>query len=163
MENPAQPRDLPISTRARRFFGLGSQGGAATQEQPAAAPQRFGTAQSRPKILLVEDDHDLRHALNERLTHDGCDVTEAADGVSARWSLLSCRYDAVILDLTLPSSSGVEVMADVSRNKPLPPTLVLTGGEAEERDRARAMGATFVLKKPSPYAVVADALDRLLG
>ncbi|QDV04823.1 Transcriptional regulatory protein QseB [Planctomycetes bacterium Poly30] len=119
--------------------------------------------QSRARVLLVEDDQHLRHALKERLTHDGCDVSEAADGVAARWSLLSCRYDAVIMDLTLPNTSGVDVMKEVSRNKTLPPILVLTGGEADERDRARAMGATFVLKKPSPYAEIADALDRLLG
>lgn len=127
------------------------------------ASPRFVAGQCQARILLVEDDHDLRRALKERLTHDGCQVTDVADGVSARWCLLSCRYDAVILDLSLPSSSGTEVMADVSRTKDLPPTLVLTGGEAEDRDRARAMGATFVLKKPSPYAAVADALDRLLG
>ena len=161
MENTSSSRRFPAGIG--RFFGLNSQGGTVTQEAPAAPPPRFMHGTSRARILLVEDDQDLRHALKERLTHDGCDVTEAADGVAARWSLLSCRYDAVILDLSLPNSSGVDVMKDVSRSKTLPPILVLTGGEAEDRDHARAMGATFVLKKPSPYAQVADALDRLMG
>lgn len=139
-------------------------GGAAIQERVEPAPQkRFMAGNRRAKILIVEDDHGLRTALKERLTHDGCEVTEAADGVSARWSLLSCHYDGVIMDLSLPSSSGVEVMRDVSRSKSLPPILVLTGSEAEDRDEARSEGATFVLKKPAPYSVLADTLERLLG
>ena len=156
------PFKLP-STRTD-FSNDSAEGGAATKERPDTQPSpRFMTGKRRAKILVVEDDHELRRALKERLTHDGCDVTEAADGVSARWSLLSCQYDGVILDLSLPSSSGVEVMRDVARSKTLPPILVLTGGEAEDRDLARTMGATFVLKKPSPYSVLADTLDRLLG
>lgn len=149
--------------RRSRFFGLLPRGGAATEEGPAVATAEESATARRSKILLVEDDQALRTALEERLSHDGCDVTAVGDGVSARWNLLSCRYDAVILDLGLPSSNGVDVMADVARSKSLPPILVLTGGDAEDRDRARAMGATFVLQKPAPYAEVQSALNRLLG
>ena len=163
MDNLASYLPFKLPSSLNPFSSDSSQGGAATAERPSVAPLRFMSGTRRSRILLVEDDHDLRSALKERLIHDGCDVTEAADGVSARWSLLSCQYDGVILDLSLPSSSGVEVMRDVSRSKSLPPILVLTGGEAEDRDEARKAGATFVLKKPSPYSLLADTLDRLLG
>ncbi len=163
MRNSSNNSALKLPANASRFFGLLPRGGTATQESPPVVTPQQAPALRQSRILLVEDDHDLRLALKERLTHDGCVVTDVADGVSARWNLLSCRYDAVIMDLSLPNSSGVEVMADVSRSKSLPPVLVLTGGEAEDRDRARAMGATFVLKKPSPYSEVLGALERLLG
>ena len=163
MDNLASYLPFKLPSSLNPFSSESSQGGAAVQERPEPVSLRFMQRGRRARILLVEDDQDLRAALKERLVHDGCDVTEAGDGVSARWSLLSCHYDGVILDLSLPSSSGVEVMRDVSRSKSLPPILVLTGGEAEDRDMARKAGATFVMKKPSPYAALADTLDRLLG
>jgi DNA-binding response OmpR family regulator len=115
------------------------------------------------RVLLVEDDADLREAMSIRLSHEGCLVTDAATGSAARWSLLSCTFDAVILDLGLPNGSGLDVLDEVRKVKSLPPVMVLTGSEAAERDRARASGATFVLTKPTPFDVVREKLSRLLG
>ncbi len=164
MDNLASYLPFKLPANLNPFSSEASQGGAATVERPVAEPTpRFMHGKRKARILVVEDDHGLRSALKERLEHDGCEVTEASDGVSARWSMLSCHYDGVILDLSLPSSSGIEVMTTVARSKALPPIIVLTGGDAADRDGARAAGATFVLKKPSPYSVLADTLDRLLG
>lgn len=130
---------------------------------PFVPATRFETADGPARILVVEDDVYLRLALKERLVHDGCDVTEIGDGVSALYCILSGQYDAVILDLSLPSRDGFEVMEEVSRERALPPILVLSGGDMDACYMARAMGASIVLKKPSTYAEIADSLGSLLA
>ncbi|QDV10082.1 Transcriptional regulatory protein QseB [Planctomycetes bacterium Poly30] len=163
MRNGPTTPSLDRPLRTGTFLGLLERSRRDTLTAPPIRAARFETSEGRARVLLVEDDVFLRHALKERLTHDGCEITELGDGVSALWCILSCQYDAVILDLSLPSRDGLEVMEAVSVERALPPVLVLTGAEMDERYLARAMGATIVLKKPSPYAEIADALDRLLS
>ncbi len=132
---------------------------------PSLAPpigRRRAQTRRRARVLLAEDDAELRHALKARLFHHGFDVTAVFDGVSARWSLLSCRYDAVVLDLGLPKSHGLDVMTEVGCRKKLPPIVVLTGGDEHEQDLAMTFGASLVLQKPCPFKELASAIDRLL-
>lgn len=126
-------------------------------------PKGKSVPRSRVRLLLVEDDELLRYALRARLNHRGFSVTEAGDGVVARCSLLSCQYDAVILDLDLPKSHGLDVLTEVSARKDLPPILVLTGGSEDERSLALSLGAKMALRKPCSFETLAAALDRLLG
>ena len=161
MENSDATHVLDRPRQRGSLFGL-RQRLATSHAEPFVPSARFETASGRPRVLLVEDDVHLRLALKERLTHDGCDVTELDDGVSALYCILSCDYDAVILDLSLPSRDGCDVMGAVSLEKELPPVLVVTGGDMDDRYLARAMGASIVLGKPSPYAEIAEALGSLL-
>jgi DNA-binding response OmpR family regulator len=123
---------------------------------------RRKVARRQARILLAEDDEDLRRAIKARLVHRGFDVTVALDGISARLNLLSHQYDAVVLDLGLPRCNGLEVLTEVAKSKKLPPVLVLTGGDDREQDLALTLGADLVLQKPSPFKEVSAALDRLL-
>ncbi len=159
MQHPTPVR-IPDSYSALDFLTEAESSSLAVVEAPAPAST---TRLQGARILLVEDDPGLRAALSIRLENEGCHVTDAATGSAARWSLLSCSFDAVILDLGLPNGSGLDVLDEVSRAKSLPPVMVLTGSDADERDRARAYGATFVLTKPTPFDVVKEKLSRLLG
>lgn len=134
--------------------------------QPGLAPP-IGRGRTRTgrrsRLLLAEDDPDLLHALKARLFHHGYDVTAVLDGDAARWSLLSCRYDAVVLDLGLPKTHGLDVLTDVGSRKNLPPTVVLTGGDDDrEQDLALTFGARLVLRKPCPFKELSAAIDRIL-
>lgn len=111
------------------------------------------------RVLLVEDDPDLREALKARLLARGCLVSLAGDGASAKWNLTTRRFDAVLLDLGLPNRGGLDVMADVAEKGDLPPVVVLTGADRSDQELARTLGAAFVLQKPSPFRLIADALE----
>ena len=148
------------ATFAKGHDDLGSRPGPQGQI-PTSEPRKRSTRRSR--ILLVEDDEGLRFALKARLLHQGFHVELASDGVVARCSLLSCHYDAVVLDLGLPKSHGLDVLTDVSERKTLPPVIVLTGGDEHEQGLARTLGANVVLQKPCEFQDLTAAIERLLA
>ena len=65
---------------------------------------------TKSKILVVEDDDDLRLGLARRLTASGYDVVLAADGLAAVGAARTDRPDLVLLDIGLPGGSGLTVL-----------------------------------------------------
>jgi twitching motility two-component system response regulator PilH len=68
------------------------------------------------RILVVEDNHDLRAMFRDALSIAGFHVTEASDGLQALRCLDNERPDLVVLDLRLPQISGVEIHDDLAAN-----------------------------------------------
>ncbi|ADR36005.1 response regulator transcription factor [Oceanithermus profundus] len=107
------------------------------------------------KILIVDDDPAIREILRAYLSHEGYELSEAADGVSAL--ALAPAADLVVLDLMLPEMDGLEVARHLRRDFPELPILMLTArGEEEERVRGFEEGADDYVTKPfSPRELVA--------
>ena len=68
-------------------------------------------------ILIVEDDHDIATTLRDRLEMLGFDIETAYDGLSALQTLERARPDLMLLDLHLPSLSGLEVLEQVAARR----------------------------------------------
>lgn len=104
------------------------------------------------RILLVDDDHELRRALVDALANAGYPTTGAANGAEALRAFRREPSDVVITDLLMPERDGFETLLDLRAETPSPKVLVITGGGdvlAETYLRmARRMGATQVLAKP---------------
>jgi len=110
------------------------------------------------RILIIDDDEDIREVLGLVLRSIGHDVDEAVDGLDALARLRAGEPPALILlDLTMPRLDGEGLMALLRRDPQLAdlPVWILSGHPAA-RDRARALGATECLVKPIE-------LDRLLS
>jgi len=111
------------------------------------------------KILIVEDEPDIRKLVHYNLTQERFKVLEAEDGEKALKTIRLEKPDLVILDLMLPSLSGLEVCR-ILRERPETarlPILMLTA-KAGEADRVVGleMGADDYLTKPfSPRELVA--------
>lgn len=104
------------------------------------------------RILIVEDDADLRRALTTRLRAAGYDVTNASDGPSALESARGLPPDLVLLDLGLPAGDGYSVMDRIRRTGELKhvPIVVLSASDPRtEEAKARARGAVAFLAKPA--------------
>ena len=71
-------------------------------------------------LLVVEDEEALRSAVSKMLRRKGCTVSEAADGLTGIDHLLASasKIDVVLLDLTLPGMSGIEVSDELRRIQP---------------------------------------------
>jgi len=114
-------------------------------------------ATNRPeRILLVDDEPDVRDVLAEYLRTEGFEVCEAADGLAALERALSDRPDLIILDLNLPKLSGSEVFRRL-RTVDDTPVIMLTA-RVNELDRVVGLelGADDYVGKPfSPREVVA--------
>lgn len=118
-------------------------------------------AGERP-ILIVDDDQALREALVEQLQLEGEFSVEQADSIAQATSLLnepSARYDALILDVTLPDGDGRDFCADQRRQGRRMPIIMLTGSD-EEADVVRGLdaGANDYVAKPFR---IAELLARL--
>jgi two-component system chemotaxis response regulator CheY len=125
------------------------------------------TALLKRRILLVDDDPDLRSSVGQTLTVAGYEVIEAASGADAvhRWLELN-GGDLVILDLFMPDKDGLEAIVELRAHSPgVPIIATLGGGKTEGEDllqEAKSLGATETLEKPfsahTLLALVARAL-----
>jgi DNA-binding response OmpR family regulator len=103
-------------------------------------------------ILLVDDDDSLRAMLVEQLAVDGEFVAIEASTLAAAEKLLStpdCRFDALILDVTLPDGDGRDLCARLRRQGLKLPIIMLTGAD-DEKDVVRGLdsGANDYIAKP---------------
>lgn len=123
---------------------------------PAGSPSRH---------LLVADDHDIvRHGLRLLLqqTLVNLEIEEARSGEEV---LQQCRrrsWDLVLLDLTMPGRSGLELLSDLRREFPGTPVLIMSASPEEEFAlRALREGASGYLDKRTMAAEVVVALERV--
>lgn len=100
------------------------------------------------RLLVVEDEPDLRRGLVQALREDGYAVDAAADGQSGLEKALAWPYDAIVLDLMLPLLSGLELLASL-RSSHNTPVLILTARDAvQDRVFGLDQGADDYLIKP---------------
>ncbi len=103
------------------------------------------------KILVVDDDPDVRLGLQLRLTANHYDVIFAADGVASIAEARKHMPDLMILDLGLPAGDGFSVLERLKVNEKLSsiPVIVLSGRDRVGNwDRAIKAGAKTFLQKP---------------
>lgn len=102
------------------------------------------------KVLLVEDDNNLREIYEARLSAEGYDISTAQDGEEALVVAKQVKPDLVISDVMMPKISGFE-MLDILRNTPgleHVQVIMLTAlGQSEDQDRADSLGADKYLVK----------------
>ena len=102
---------------------------------------------ARPqRILIVEDDSDLRRMFRQMLSFGGYEVLEAGDGLNALRAIDAGPLDAVILDLGLPVLSGHVVrqeLAAQAHTRQIP--VIVVTGESGDHER---LDAACVLRKP---------------
>jgi len=107
------------------------------------------------KILLVDDDEDLREALCEQLVMiEDFEVFEAADGASAMLKVKEALYDLVILDVGLPDTDGRELCRLMRKQAVKCPILMLTGHDSDaDTILGLDAGANDYVTKPFKFPV----------
>ena len=101
------------------------------------------------RLLIVEDDTDVRDLLIELCEDEGYDADGAGSVAAATAALRAVSYDLVILDLWLPDGSGSAVLRELRRVGSAVPVVVCSGRpDAVLRTRMFEAGADAVLEKP---------------
>jgi CheY-like chemotaxis protein len=117
------------------------------------------------KILIVDDEADMRTVLFHTLRAAGHTVTEAPDGETALKKLKRTRFDLVVLDIMMPKMSGYEVL-DKMRAMPAKaqaPVIVVTAKhEPSGLKREVAAGAADHIAKPFLPSELEAAVERVL-
>jgi DNA-binding response OmpR family regulator len=110
------------------------------------------------KILVADDDRDLRDLVGFTLTQAGYLVIKAPDGTAAIRVAADEAPDLIILDINMPGASGFQVCETIRRNSRAPIMMLTVRGEEEDLVRALELGADDYLTKPfSPRTLLARA------
>jgi two-component system response regulator AtoC len=114
-------------------------------------------------LLVVEDDSEMRHLLEEELAELDYDVLTAAGGAEALERLAGAEVDVVITDLMMPGMKGSELMAEVRARHPDVPVVMITAfGSIPSAVTAIKAGASFYVAKPFRIEYLQIAVENAL-
>lgn len=119
------------------------------------------------KILVIDDEPDVRAALRRILARHGHHVMEAANGAEAKEIVEGEEIDLVFTDIFMPEMDGIEFVLWVVECFPDCPVVAMSGGGAmpmgHALDDARALGALEVVEKPLDPARIRGIVEEACG
>jgi len=163
-----------IVTRHRGQIAVHSKPGAGTTfritlpghtgEMPAAAaPKASGRRSAPARVLLVDDDLEVRDVYQEALEEGGHQVVAVGDGREAAARFRKGKFDLVVTDLSMPGMSGFDVAREIHRLKPGVPVILLSGWSIQQDDEnVRTSGVSQVLIKPCLFEDLLGAVQNAL-
>jgi DNA-binding response OmpR family regulator len=128
-------------------------------------PEVENNKMANSKIMIVDDDPDLRQALRLRLRANDYDTVNAGDGYSAIALAYKEHPDMIILDLGLPAGDGFVVLERLQKDDRLStiPVIVLTARDPRSSERrALQAGATAFFQKPADNAELLEVIRATL-
>lgn len=119
------------------------------------------------RILIIDDDDQVRKMLRLTLNAAGFDVIEAQDGtVALKLFYQNPLVDLVITDLIMPEKEGIETIMEIRRNFPKVPIIAISGGgridPSDYLSLAKKLGAQITLEKPFSRQDIIDAVNELI-
>lgn len=137
------------------------------QHDKSSSPQRNPAG----RILLAEDDAEMRTLLSEALRQHGYVVVECAHGGHLLTYLAplieneaGTDYDLLISDIRMPGVTGMEVVEGLAALPDCPPVILTTAfGDAETHDHARSLGVARLFDKPFEVADLVAAVREVLN
>ena len=116
------------------------------------------------RVLVIEDDNDIRRLITESLRSAGLDVVAAVDASQALRTALARKPAAVVLDIGLPDYDGTQFVARWRERRPdagdVP--IVIVSGRADRREIASLLGAAYVCGKPFIVDELVDQVERAI-
>ena len=119
---------------------------------------------SSPRILVVDDEADIRGLLSEILAEEGYEIEVAADAASARRAAARQEPDLVLLDIWMPDMDGITLLREWNEKNSLHcPVVMLSGhGTVETAVEATRLGAFDFVEKPLSIAKLLRTAERAL-
>jgi len=120
----------------------------------------------RTRVLVIEDNSDLRSLIQAYLEEEGFEVVGAADGREGLQRQRSDPSEIVVTDIFMPGKEGIETVFDLKREFPGTRIIVMSGGPSlvqgmDYLGLARELGAAKTLAKPFTMKQLADAVREL--
>lgn len=135
---------------------------------PEPSHERRGCGQTQDRqgqrILLVDDDEDMRSLLADVLSDEGYEVIQAANGAEALVLLHREAFAAILLDKRMPGLSGMDLLPGLRVICPQTPVIVITAfGDAHTAAEGAEKGAFGLLFKPFRMDELRAMLDHALA
>jgi len=104
---------------------------------------------SKNRILIVEDDEEMRALLRDMIEEEGYKTASVSNGWEAFRKLAKESFDLIITDIRMPGLTGLDILPGIKRLQPDAPIIVITAfGSEEVHRKALERGATAYLEKP---------------
>src|SRR5690554_1514060 len=111
------------------------------------------------RILVVEDDLNLREAIVDTLKLKNFDVVEAAHGIEGLHAVRTKQLDLVLTDINMPGMDGIELLQHIKQEFPWLPVILMTAyGDVSQAVKAMQLGANDYLMKPFELKELEDIL-----
>lgn len=116
------------------------------------------------RILVVDDESNIRELLQEILSEEGYEVTTAADATSARRARSEQDFDLTLLDIWMPDTDGISLLREWSEEGVVGPVVMMSGhGTVDTAVEATRLGALDFIEKPVSLATLLKTVERALG
>jgi DNA-binding response OmpR family regulator len=114
------------------------------------------------KLLIVEDDKNLKNLLKKNFIEEGLVVDVASDGEEGEYLATINNYDVIILDWMLPIKNGIEILNNLRNKNILTPIIMLTAkGELKDKVTGLKNGADDYLTKPFSFEELQARIEAL--
>lgn len=114
------------------------------------------------RLLIVEDEADLRQALTMALADENYAVDSAEDGEEGLYKAINWDYDAILLDIMMPRMDGWQVLKALRKEKTTPVLILTARGELDDRVKGLDLGSDDFLVKPFEMAELSARLRALI-
>ena len=118
------------------------------------------------RILLVDDDDQVRQMLKKTFEREGYEVVEASDGVQAIEAYDPQSIDIVITDIVMPEKEGIETIRDIRTTNPKAKIIAISGGgriqPGDYLNWAQRFGVEATFTKPIRRQEILDTIEELL-
>lgn len=120
------------------------------------------------KILIVDDDSQLRTMLKQLLEGNNYDVIDSGDGEEALRILKKDKFNLIITDLIMPEKDGMSLILELRRDYPEMQIIAISGGARHIDPQnplqiAKKLGAQYTLTKPFKLSELLEAVRKLVG
>src|SRR5579859_7602282 len=131
---------------------------------PDLFPDEPGSSLPKGRVLVIDDEVDIRESLETLLSLEGYSVDLAQNAAEGLRALDSRAYDLVLLDLMMPDRSGMEVLREVrERDQETPIFLITAYGSVEAAVDALKSGANDYFSKPWDNEKLLIEIDRMIA
>lgn len=100
------------------------------------------------RILIVDDEKDIRDLLSDQLSELKVEIVTAADGLEALELIRTQKFNAILCDVTMPRMTGIELLKTIRKEGNHTPFVILTGYASNTAAEALSLGAFDFLQKP---------------
>lgn len=115
-----------------------------------------------PRILMVDDNPEIREVVNILLSGEGCQVDEASNGAQALQKIQKTEYDLVILDVMMPQMNGYQTCLEIRKHNNTPILFLSARSQVEDKTLGFSSGGDDYLPKPFSYQELLSRVKALI-
>jgi two-component system alkaline phosphatase synthesis response regulator PhoP len=122
------------------------------------------SASGKKRVLIIEDERPLAHALELKINHEGYETHVSLTGADGLKEAMTGVYSVLLLDLIMPELDGFSLLEKLVQNNIKTPVLVLSNlGQEEDKTKAKTLGARdYFVKANTPIVDIVKRMKEVM-